>query len=160
MTRQYGRVPRGELASDAVPRNRGSVTSMIGGLTLRGGLEAMMTIEGGTDGDVFVAFLSEVLGPVLRDGDLVVMDNVGAHRDKRVAVVLASFGAKPVYLPPYSPDMNPIELAWSHLKDYLRGARARTVEVLNNCIDWGMRLVAPEVTAGLFRHCGYLGRPS
>ena len=155
MTREFGRAPLGERVSDGVPRNRGTVTSMLGGLTLRGGLEAMMTIEGGTDGDVFVTFLEDILGPILQPGDLVVMDNAGSHKDPRVVPTLARFGAKPVYLPPYSPQFNPIELAWSVLKGFLRDAKARDVETLNNCIGWGMTLVTTEMTAALFRHCGY-----
>jgi transposase len=128
---------------------------MIGGLNLHNGLQAMMTIEGGTDGDVFVTFLKDVLGPTLRPGDLVVMDNAGAHQDPRVPKVLARFGAKPVYLPPYSPDLNPIEMAWSVLKSFLRSAKARTVQELNDCIAWGMKLVDRDMAVGFFRHCGY-----
>ncbi len=114
---------------------------MIGGLNLGGGLEAMMTLEGGTDGDAFVAFLEHVLGPTLLRGDLVVMDNAGAHGDGRVPEVLAKFGAKPVFQPPYSPDLNRIELAWAHLKDFLRSAKTRTVDALNDHIAWGMEYV-------------------
>ena len=128
---------------------------MLGGLTLRAGLEAMMTVEGGTDGDVFAAFLDEVLGPVLLPGDLVVMDNAGAHKDPRVKTILEKYGAKPAYLPPYSPELNPIELAWSMLKEHLRSAKARDVETLNNCIAWGMDLVTAETARECFRHCGY-----
>ena len=155
MTRLHGRAPCGERAVDDVPRNRGTVTSMIGGLNLRRGLEAMMTVEGGTDGDAFVAFLEHVLGPTLCPGDLVVMDNAGAHRDPRVREVLAKFGAKPVFQPPYSPDLNPIELAWALLKDFLRSAKARTVDALNDHIAWGMELVTPEIARAFYRHCGY-----
>ncbi len=128
---------------------------MIGGLNLRRGLEAMMTLEGGTDGDAFVAFLEHVLGPTLLPGDLVVMDNAGAHRDPRVPEVLARFGAKPVFQPPYSPDLNPIELAWAHLKDFLRSAKTRTVDALNDHIAWGMELVTAEMARAFYRHCGY-----
>ena len=131
---------------------------MLGGLTLRGGLEAMMTIEGGTDGDVFVAFLDEILGPVLRNGDLVVMDNAGAHKDPRVRTTLEKYGAKPVYLPPYSPEFNPIEHAWFVLKDYLRSAKPRDVDALNLAIRTGMRLVTPAMARALVRHCGYVAQ--
>lgn len=133
---------------------------MLGGFTLRAGLEAMMTVEGGTDGDVFIAFLDDVLGPILLPGDLVVMDNAGAHRDPRVRPVLAKYGAKPVYLPPYSPELNPIEMAWSILKEFLRGAKARDVETLNNCIAWGMELITADTARECFRHCGYCSHVS
>ena len=83
-----------------------------------------------------------------------------AHKDPRVARVLAQHGAKPVYLPPYSPQFNPIELAWSILKEFLRGAKARDVTTLNNCIALGMTLITPEIAAGQFRHCGYGAQPT
>ena len=109
--------------SDTVPRDRGTVTTILGGLTLDG-LVATMTIEGGTDGDVFAVFLDEVLGPHIKDGDLVVMDNARAHKDQRVKTTLAPYGSKAVYRPPYSPELNPIELAWSKLKGFFRTTKA------------------------------------
>jgi len=135
------------------------VTTILGALTLDG-LAATMTIEGGTCGDVYVAFLEDVLGPVLREGDLVVMDNAGAHKDPRVKEVLARHGAKAVYLPPYSPELNPIELAWSKLKSFLRTAKARTIDALNIAIAMGMEMITPDDALGWFRHCGYSGQPS
>lgn len=159
MTRDYGRAPRGKRTSDSAPRNRGTVTTILGALTLAG-LEATMTVEGGTDGDVYVAFLEEVLAPKLQEGDLVVMDNAGAHKDPRVREVLARYGAKAVYLPPYSPDLNPIEMAWSKLKSFLRTAKARTIEALNLAIAMGMEIITPDDAVGWFRHCGYSGQPS
>lgn len=159
MTRAHARAPIGQRTSEAVPRNRGAVTTIIGALTVTG-LEATMTIEGGTDGDVFCAFIEQVLGPVLLPGDLVVMDNAGAHQDPRVAPLLATFGARPVYLPPYSPHLNPIELAWSKLKDLLRTAKARTVDELNAAIKVAMKLISGDDAAGWIRHCGYLAHAS
>lgn len=114
-----------------------------------------MTIEGGTDGDVFCAYLDEVLGGILRPDDLVVMDNAGAHKDPRVAGILQRYGAKPVYLPPYSPELNPIELAWSKVKDLLRAAKARTIAELNAAINTAMRAVSTADASGWFAHCGY-----
>lgn len=159
MTREYARAPRGQRTRDFTPRNRGTVTTILGALTLDG-LAATMTIEGGTCGNVYVAFLEEVLAPQLNEGDLVVMDNAGAHNDPRVKDILARHGAKAVYLPPYSPDLNPIELAWSKLKGFLRTAKTRTVESLNIAIAMGMELITPEDAVGWFRHCGYSGQPS
>lgn len=155
MTRAHARAPIGERTAEAVPRNRGAVTSILGALTVSG-LEAAMTIEGGTDGDVFCAFLVDVLGPVLLPGDLVVMDNAGAHQDPRVEPLLARFGARPVYLPPYSPHLNPIELAWSKLKDLLRAAKARTVDELNDAIKIAMQAISGDDAAAWVRHCGYI----
>ena len=130
------------------------VTTIIGALSTNG-LEATMTIEGGTDGDVFCAYLDEVLGGILRPDDLVVMDNAGAHKDPRVARILQRYGAKPVYLPPYSPELNPIELAWSKVKDLLRAAKARTIAELNAAINTAMRAVSTADASGWFAHCGY-----
>jgi transposase len=155
MTRRFARGPCGQRVGERVPRNRGTVTTMLGGINARQGLQAVMTIEGATDGDVFVSFLEDVLGPTLRSGDLVVMDNAAAHRNPRVVEVLARFGAAPVYLPPYSPDLNPIELAWAVLKDFLRSAKARTLDALNSCIGWGMELIDGTMARNFFRHCGY-----
>jgi transposase len=154
MTREYARAPIGERTTDTVPRNRGTVTTILGALNLRG-LVATMTIQGGTDGDVFAAFLDEILGPHLKDGDLVVMDNAGAHKDPRVKMILAKFGAKPVYLPPYSPELNPIELAWSKLKSFLRTVKARTIHALNDAVGLGMKLITTDDATNWFRHCGY-----
>jgi transposase len=160
MTREFARAPRGtRVPVDAVPRNRGTVTTILGALTTSG-LEATMTVEGGTSGDVYVAFLEQVLVPKLRVGDLVVMDNAAAHKDARVREILERCGAKAIYLPPYSPDMNPIELAWSKLKVGLRSAKARTVDALNVAIAMGMTAITPDDARGWFHHCGYTGQPT
>lgn len=156
MTRTHARAPRGERTAEAVPRNRGSVTTILAALTVDG-LDAAMTIEGGTDAEVFVAYIGKVLLPILCKGDLVVMDNAAAHKDVRVRLLLESVGATPLYIPPYSPELNPIELAWSKLKDILRAAKARTVEALNAAIAAGMRQITNEDASGWIRHCGYTG---
>ena len=154
MTRTHARAPRGKRTAEAVPRNRGTVTTILGALTVDG-LQATMTVEGGTDGNVFVAYVEHVLLPILCDGDLVVMDNAAAHKDPRVKTLLATVGARPLYIPPYSPDLNPIELAWSKLKTHLRTVKARTVAALNDAIADAMRLITPHDAVGWFRHCGY-----
>lgn len=154
MARDYGWAPRGEAIEDQVPRNRGVVTTMIGALT-EDGLTAVMTVEGGTDGDAFVAYLEEVLVPELEAGDIVVLDNLGAHKDVRVRPTIEAAGARVWYLPPYSPDLNPIELAWAKLKAFLRLARARCLDGLNNAIAMAMDLISPEDARAWFRHCGF-----
>ncbi|MDP2307462.1 MAG: IS630 family transposase [Pseudomonadota bacterium] len=156
MTRTHARSPRGERTSEAVPRNRGTVTTILGALTVDG-LQATMTVEGGTDGDVFAAYVEHVLLPILCVGDLVVLDNAAAHKDPRVKALLATAGAKALYIPPYSPDLNPIELAWAKLKTYLRSVKARTVGALNDAIAAAMKLISPNDAIGWFRHCGYTG---
>ena len=155
MTREYARAPVGQRTTDTVPRYRGTVTTILGGLNLDG-LVATMTIEGGTDGDVFAVFLDEVLGPHLKSGDLIVTDNAEAHKDPRVVTILAKYGAKPVYLPAFSPELNPIELAWSKLKSFPRSVKARTIATLNDAIGIGMkRVITSEDAKNWFRHCGY-----
>lgn len=137
-----------------VPRNRGTVTTMIGALTL-GGLTAMMTVEGGTDSEVFNTYLRDVLIPELQPGDIVVLDNLGAHKTIEARRLVEASGARLWFTPPYSPDLNPIELAWSKLKGFLRTARARTTDGLNNAIAMAMDLITPADAAAWFRHCGF-----
>ena len=127
---------------------------MIGSLRLDG-MTSMMTIEGGTDTDVFLAYVDNVLGPTLRPGDIVVLDNLAAHRHARVREAIHACGAYVKYLPPYSPDWNPIELAWSKLKQWLRAARARTRDQLDEMVAWAMKAITPNDARGWIRHCGY-----
>ncbi len=154
MTREYARAPRGERAHGSVPRNAGTVTTMIGALDLWG-VRAMMTIEGATDAEVFETFVERVLAKKLRHGDIVVLDNVGAHRTERARELIRAAGASVLYLPPYSPDMNPIELCWSKLKGLLRDFGARTRDALDAAIQRAMDLIDRHDAAGWFRHCGY-----
>ena len=154
MTREYARAPRGERAHDSIPRNRGTVTTMLGAITLEG-MTAMMTIEGGTCKEVFLAFVEQVLVPTLEPGDFVVLDNLGAHRSRRALDAIRNAGATPVFLPPYSPELNPIELAWSKLKGMLRDYKARTREALDEAIARAMPRITTKDAAGWFRHCGY-----
>jgi transposase len=154
MTREYARAPRGERAHGSVPRNAGTVTTMIGALDVSG-VRAMMTVEGATDEEVFAAFIQRVLARKLRPGDIVILDNVGAHRTQHVRTVIEATGASVLYLPPYSPDLNPIELCWSKLKAFLREFAARTREALDEAIRRAMDLIDTHDAAAWFRHCGY-----
>lgn len=158
MTPTHAWAPRGQRAVGHVPRNRGTVTTMIGALTI-GGLEALMTIEGATDAAVFLAFVEKVLGPRLGPGDMVVMDNVGAHRDARIRHAVEAHGAKLVFLPPYSPDLNPIEECWSKVKHLLRSAAARSREALDQALARIVKLVTPMDAAGWIAHAGYRVEP-
>jgi transposase len=154
MTRDYARAPRGQRVEDTIPRNRGTVTTMIGALTLAG-LVAVMTVEGATDADVFLAFVNRLLAPTLKPGDLVVLDNVGAHKVKEVRAAVEATGARLVFLPPYSPDLNPIEECWSKLKALLKSFGARTREELDFAVADAMARITPSDAAGWFRHAGY-----
>jgi transposase len=154
MTREYARAPRGERAHGQVPRNRGEVTTMLGALDARG-VRALMTVEGGTDADVFEAFLEQVLVRKLRPGDIVVLDNVGAHKPHRMRQLVEAAGARLLFLPPYSPDLNPIELCWSKLKGALKDFGARTRDALDQAIKRATDLVGSDDAVAWFRHCGY-----
>jgi transposase len=154
MTRDYARAPRGQRAHDNVPRNRGTVTTMLGALGIEG-VVAMMTIEGATDAAVFEAFVAHLLVPQLKPGDIVVWDNVGAHKPPRIRQLVEAAGATVVFLPPYSPDFNPIEECWSKLKGILKSLAARTRQALDGAIAQAMKLITPADAAGWFRHAGY-----
>lgn len=153
MTRDFARSARGERAHDKIPRNRGTVTTMIGAITLEG-MTAMMTVEGGTTSEVFETFVGEVLVPTLEAGDFVVLDNLGAHKSKHALDLIRAAGATPVFLPPYSPELNPIELAWSKLKGLLRDAKARTREALYEAIAAALDKITVQDAIGWFKHCG------
>ena len=157
MMRDYGRAPPGTRVVGRVPRNRGTVTTMLGALAARG-LTALMTVKGGTTRDVFLEFLREHLIPTLRRGDVVVMDNLGAHHAHGVRELVEAVGATIVYMPPYSPDLNPIELCWSKLKSLLKMFGARTEPALRQAVEIAGDFITRQDAKGWFRHCGY-GRP-
>lgn len=158
MTPHFARAPRGERAIGRVPRNRGSVLTMLGALSI-GGVEAMMTVEGGTSAAVFRQFVDAHLAPILRKGDVVVMDNLGAHHATGIRDAIEATGASVLYQPPYSPDLNPIELCWSKIKEALRRIGARTVAQLRNAVHDATARVSALDSVGWFTHCGYAGQP-
>ena len=127
---------------------------MIGALGLDG-VRALMTVEGGTDADVFETFVVHVLVPTLKQGDIVFLDNVGAHKPPAILQHMWNAGASVIFLPPYSPDMNPIELCWSKLKQILKGLEARSEEALDAAIAQAMKLITPDDAGAWFTHCGY-----
>jgi transposase len=137
-----------------VPQNYGENISLLGALSLSG-IEALMTVNGAADGDIFLAFVREVLAPTLRAGDVVIWDNLGAHRSVAVREAVGAKGAQLVFLPPYSPDMNPIERCWSKLKTFLRAAKARTRETLEAAIKQALATVTEADARAWFAHCGY-----
>jgi transposase len=154
MTRLYGRAPRGERVRESVPRNYGAQTSLISSLSL-GGVEATMSIEGAVDTEVFDAYVERVLGPTIRQGEVIVLDNLGAHRASRIEQVAEQRGATVIWLSPYSPDFSPIEMMWSKIKAYMRAAKARTREELEQALDAALKLVTKADCLGWFAHCGY-----
>jgi transposase len=158
MTREYARGLRGERVKGYVPRSRGTVTTMIGAMGLDG-IRAMMTVEGATDAEVFEAFVTHVLVPKLKPGNTVVLDNVGAHKPEGALARIRAAGARVLFLPPYSPDLNPIELAWSKVKAFLKKFEALTVAALDAAIAAATELVPPNDARGWFEHCGYSAQP-
>lgn len=114
-----------------------------------------MTIEAATDGEIFMAYLEQVLCPQLQPGDIVVMDNLSAHKVGGVRNLIEQTGAELWYLPPYSPDFNPIEKCWSQVKQLLRAAKARSLDTLQQAVAQALPAVTPQNVHAYFRHCGY-----
>ena len=156
MTRLYARSLCGTRAFGSAPRHWGDNVSILGALCLRGTLEPMV-VNGATDGRVFLTYLKDVLLPQLWPGAIVVMDNLGAHKVKGVHELIEVAGARLLYLPPYSADFNPIEMAWSKLKSFLRHVAARTSEALDRAIGEGLHAVSVADAFSFFKHCGYVG---
>jgi transposase len=154
MTRLYGRAPAGRRVVGSVPQNYGPTVTMLGALGVHG-LQAVMTVDGATDADVFRTYVKKVLGPTLSPGDIVVMDNLQAHKAVGVQQAIARRGARRLYLPPYSPDLSPIEPCWSKVKTALRKAKPRTRATLDAAIAEAMLTVSHMDAQGWFKHCGY-----
>ena len=155
MTRLFARSARGTRAFGRAPRNWGQNVSILGAICLRGSLEPRC-VNAATDRHVFLTYLKEVLVPQLWKGAVVGLDNLGAHKVKGVRELIGAAGARLLYLPPCSPDLNPIELAWSKLKTHLRAVAARTTEALDAAIAAGWRAVSAQDAQGYFKHCGLL----
>ena len=154
MTRLYGRAAKGNRVIETVPQNYGENITMLATLSLAG-VEASMTINGAVDGIVFKVYIKQVLCPTLNAGDVVVMDNLPAHKVAGVKELIEGCGAHLIYLPPYSPDLNPIEKCWSKIKTYLRKAKARTREELEKALREALLSVTAEDARGWFKSCGY-----
>lgn len=154
MTRSHARAPRGLRVHDKVPRNRGTVLTMLGALSLSG-LIAMGTIDAGTSTDVFAAYVEQVLAPELKQGQVVIMDNLAAHRSPRIKTLIEAVGASVLFLPPYSPEKNPIELFWSWLKANLRRLKPRTREGIETAIVQCMDALPAKHIRSWFSACGY-----
>jgi transposase len=154
MARRYGRSPRGERCVAAVPHGHWKTTTFVGGLRLSG-MTAPMVLDGAMNGPAFLAWVEQVLAPTLSPGDVVVMDNLPAHKPAAVRVAIESRGAELRYLPPYSPDLNPIEMAYSKLKALLKKAAARTLHTLWNAIAEAIQQITSHDCRGYFLAAGY-----
>ena len=150
MTRVYARAPQGERVHDAVPGGHWKMLTVLGALGHQGML-ATMTIEAATDREVFLGYLDEVLCPKLRPGHVVVMDNLSTHKVDGVRQRIEACGASLLYLPPYSPDLNPIEKAWSKLKQGLRSIGARSADALHQAVADLLPTLTPQDAQAWFR---------
>jgi transposase len=154
MTRLYGRARRGERVKGAAPFGHWKTMTFVAALRLEG-ITAPWLLDGAMDGEAFRTYVERVLMPALKPGDIVVMDNLPAHKVVAVRDALRSGGAQLFYLPPYSPDMNPIELAFSKLKALLRQDPARTIDALGRRLGAILNTFTSAECANLFRHAGY-----
>ncbi len=156
MTRLYARAPRGTRVIEHAPAGHWCTTTMLGALRWNR-FEAPLVIEGAMDSVVFRGYVERMLVPTLRPDDVVVMDNLSPHKTAGVQEAIEAVGATVRYLPPYSPDFNPIESMWSKVKQHLRTAAARTQGQLIKGVGDAMRSVTPDDCRGFFCGCGYIG---
>jgi transposase len=154
LTRRYARAPRGERAVGRAPRNRGRTRTAVGSVTLAG-MGPGLLVEGGISTAGFEAYVAGILAPILRPGQIVVMDNLRQHLGGRTRALIQVRGAELWLLPSYSPDLNPIEEAFSKVKTLLRTAAARTHEALVAAIWAAFKAITPSDAGGYFTHCGY-----
>lgn len=154
MTRRYGRSPVGRPVGEHVPTSRWHSTTLLAAVRADGP-QAPLLLEGATDADAFAAWIEQSLAPTLSPGDIVVMDNLSSHKCPAVRALIEARGATLEYLPAYSPDLNPIEKMWSKVKALLRGAKARTQELLEQAVASALDAVTSTDIQGWFRSCGY-----
>jgi transposase len=159
MSRRYGRSRCGERLIGKVPHGHWKTTTFVAALR-HDGLTAPVVVDGAMDGRTFLAYVRQQLVPTLRSGDIVVMDNLASHKVPGVREAIAGAGAQVAYLPPYSPDLNPIELVFSKLKWLLRSAGERTVDGLWNLLGRVLDDFPPDECGRYFRHCGYAATPT
>ena len=154
LTRLRGRAPKGQRVHAQSPQGHWNTTTILGALRLDGST-ACMTIKGAADTEVFQAYVRSVLVPTLRPGDLVVLDNLSPHKNEGTLALIRQAGAEVLFLPAYSPDLNPIEQLWSKLKNFLRGAEARTEAALLEAIALALKTITCQDAINWFAHCGY-----
>lgn len=152
MTRRFARARKGERAVDYAPQGHWNTTTLVAAMTLKT-VVAPMVLDGPMDTSAFEAYTEQVLIPALPANSIVVMDNLSPHKSPKIATLLNKAGMRLWYLPPYSPDFNPIELMWSKVKNHLRRAKARTQEALYDAIGTAFSQISPDDTRGFFCHC-------
>lgn len=155
MTRRYGRAPRGQRLVAAVPHGHWKTSTFVAGLRTDG-LTAPLVVDGAMNGDIFRAYVEQVLAPTLKPGDIVILDNLSSHKVTGVREMVEARGATLVYLPPYSPDLNPIEQAFAKLKSLLRKIAARTVSRLWDALGDLLDRFTPQECANYLANAGYV----
>jgi transposase len=150
----YGWSKKGQRAHCSVPRNRGRNTTLLSSMSVDG-MGPSLAVEGATTARVFEAYVERVLAPTLREGQVVVMDNLSAHKGERVRELIEGRGCELLYLPSYSPDYNPIEEAFSKIKGLIRKVEARSREALLEAIGAAISALSAQDARGFFEHCGY-----
>jgi transposase len=153
-TRRFGRARPGQRVVEGTPGNAGPHYTLLAALSTQG-VQAPWLLEGAMDGAAFEVYVERVLVPTLRSGDIVLMDNLSFHKAPRIRTLIESVGARLEFLPPYSPDLNPIELCWSKIKTALRASKARTFEALLDALDDAFGSVTKQDAQAWFAHCGY-----
>jgi transposase len=150
----YAWAPKGERAYCSVPRNRGKNTTLLSSMSMEG-MGPSLAVEGATNREVFETYVEQILAPTLRRDQVVVMDNLTAHKGERVKELIEGRGCELLYLPPYSPDFNPIEEAFAKIKSLMRKAEARTREALLAAMGTAISALSAQDACGFFEHCGY-----
>lgn len=154
LARLFGWAPRGERSRGLIPRNYGKNLSVCAALSLDG-ITAAMTIDGAIDGVAFEQYIERILIPALRSGQIVILDNLSVHKQARVRQAIEAVGARVVFLPSYSPDFTPVEMAISVIKQALRRVEAKTRETLEAALPATLDEVSRHDAINMFRHCGY-----
>lgn len=154
MTRLRGRAPRGERLIDKTPHGHWKTTTLIAALGISG-MRCSTVVDGAVNGDIFEAFVEQVLVPELRSGDVVIMDNLSSHKRQRIRKLIEAAGAHLVFLPAYSPDLNPIELIFAKVKQLLRSLACRTRDALWKAMQSVLDQVTSSDAINCYKHCGY-----
>lgn len=154
MAREYGYSPKGKRVFDHKSGQFKKNYTVIGALT-KNGVDALMVVDGGTTKNVFQAYVKEVLLPTLQEGQIIILDNLSAHKNPEIIEMLGEAGVEVIYTPPYSPEWNPIEWAWSKIKSFLRTFAARSLEDLSAALVQAADLVSSEDAINWFKACGY-----
>jgi transposase len=154
LTRLYARAPKGKRARGAIPRNRGKNMTLIASLSLQG-LGESLILDGAANTEVFEIYVEQILAPSLQPGQMVIMDNLSIHKGNKVRQLIEARGCQLLFLPAYSPDLSPIEEAFSKVKAVLRRIGARTREALQEALEYALTTVSASDASGWFSHCGY-----